>query len=177
MRRFRDQADGAAFDRLAHRYGKAAATVARRHLGSGSHHLAEDAVQETFVRVFRNEARYDSSRSFAAWFYAILRNICADFRRHGARQHALMERYAQDPAFRQHAPPATPSEDDILKRLQPADREVLIYRLVHGMTFEEIAAQLACSLESAKKKAQRALHRLRQAAAEDASGSRSARSG
>lgn len=38
--------------------------------------LAKDAVQETFIRVYRNISSYDSSLSFGAWFYRILVNEC-----------------------------------------------------------------------------------------------------
>lgn len=38
--------------------------------------LAKDAVQETFIRVFKNIATYDVSKPFAPWFYRILTNEC-----------------------------------------------------------------------------------------------------
>lgn len=38
--------------------------------------LAKDAVQETFIRVYRNISSYDSTLSFGAWFYRILVNEC-----------------------------------------------------------------------------------------------------
>jgi RNA polymerase sigma factor (sigma-70 family) len=62
----------------------------------------------------------------------------------------------------------------MLMRLAPQDREVLIYRLVHGMSCEEIAEALGCNLESAKKRAQRALQRLRQVVAEEKGATHSA---
>jgi RNA polymerase sigma-70 factor (ECF subfamily) len=167
MRRFCETSDAAAFDLLARRYHKPAVAVARGHLGTCGH-MAEDAVQETFIRLFRHGARFDLNRPFAAWFYSILRHVCIDFLRQRTRQGALLERFAQDPSFRSEEPPATPAEDDILLRINPADREILIYRLVHGLSFDEIATQLDCSVESAKKRAQRALQRLRQAATENA---------
>ncbi|MFJ7825745.1 RNA polymerase sigma factor [Psychrobacillus sp. NPDC096623] len=37
---------------------------------------AKDAVQETFIRVFRNISSYNSTLSFDAWFYRILVNEC-----------------------------------------------------------------------------------------------------
>lgn len=168
MRRFCELSNSAAFDDLVRRYCKPAAVIARRYLGSDSH-LSDDAVQDAFVRVFHHKARFDHTRTFAAWFYAILRNVCTDLRRHGVRQNALLERFAQDPSCHTITPPAT-STNDILLLIGAADREVLIYRLVHGMTFDEIATQMGCSLESAKKRAQRALQRLRLAAAKDATG-------
>ncbi|QUG39951.1 RNA polymerase sigma factor [Psychrobacillus sp. INOP01] len=37
---------------------------------------AKDAVQETFIRVYRNISSYNSTLSFDAWFYRILVNEC-----------------------------------------------------------------------------------------------------
>jgi RNA polymerase sigma-70 factor (ECF subfamily) len=164
MSYFRAQSDGNAIDTLARRYVKPATVIARRYLNEDLAHLAEDAVQETFVRVFRHTTRFDAGRSFSAWFYTILRNICADFRRFGARQNAMLQRYADSPSFKQHVTPRITIEHDVLNRIRPADREILIFRLVHGMTFEEIAKQTGVSLEAVKKRAQRALHRLRRVA-------------
>lgn len=38
--------------------------------------LAKDAVQEAFIRVYRNISAYNPTLSFAAWFYRILVNEC-----------------------------------------------------------------------------------------------------
>lgn len=38
--------------------------------------LAKDAVQEAFIRVYRNISSYNPSLSFGAWFYRILVNEC-----------------------------------------------------------------------------------------------------
>lgn len=38
--------------------------------------LAKDAVQETFIRVYKYIADYDSSKPFDPWFYRILHNEC-----------------------------------------------------------------------------------------------------
>ena len=39
---------------------------------------AEDAVQETFLRVFRNMERYDESMKFSTWIYRITTNLAID---------------------------------------------------------------------------------------------------
>lgn len=41
-----------------------------------SKYLASEAVQETFIRVYRNISSYDIERPFEAWFYRILINEC-----------------------------------------------------------------------------------------------------
>ena len=39
---------------------------------------AFDAVQEAFVKVYANLARFDPKRAFGPWFFQILRNQCRD---------------------------------------------------------------------------------------------------
>jgi RNA polymerase sigma-70 factor (ECF subfamily) len=39
---------------------------------------AEDLTQETFVRMFRALARYDTERPFAAWLFTIASRLCID---------------------------------------------------------------------------------------------------
>lgn len=41
-------------------------------------HEAEDVVQETFLRVFRNLDRYDENLKFSTWIYRIGTNLCID---------------------------------------------------------------------------------------------------
>jgi RNA polymerase sigma-70 factor (ECF subfamily) len=53
---------------------------ARRSLGDAG--LAEEAVQETFVRAWRASASYDPARSSQrTWLFAILRNVVIDLAR------------------------------------------------------------------------------------------------
>jgi RNA polymerase sigma-70 factor (ECF subfamily) len=56
-----------------------------RMLGSG--HEAEDAVQETFERVWRAAGRFDAERaSLRTWVYRIATNVCVDLLRGAARR-------------------------------------------------------------------------------------------
>lgn len=42
----------------------------------GNEHLAADAVQETFIRVYINLDKFDTTKPFKPWFYQILINEC-----------------------------------------------------------------------------------------------------
>ena len=53
-------------------YAMRVATVVMNHRRAD----ANDAVQETFLRVYQNLNRYDASRPFKPWFYKILINEC-----------------------------------------------------------------------------------------------------
>ena len=49
----------------------------------------------------------------------------------------------------------------LLSSLTCDDQDVLVLRIVHGLRFRDVAAALGISEEAAKKRAQRALKRLR----------------
>jgi len=66
--------DEAAFVELVERYGPSMLRVAR--LSVGSVHLAEEIVQETWLRVLRSLDRFESRSSLRTWIFVILGN-CA----------------------------------------------------------------------------------------------------
>jgi RNA polymerase sigma-70 factor (ECF subfamily) len=69
----RPDAVGALYDR----YHRQCFTVALRVLGGERD--AEEAVQETFVRLWRNAYQYDESKArVASWILSITRNLCLD---------------------------------------------------------------------------------------------------
>ena len=160
MRRFQKDSDEAAFDEIISRYHRPALIIARSHL-SGLPSLAEDAVQEAFIRTVRNRDRYDCERSFSSWFYSILRNVCLDFRRKEVRRERQLQEIVEQNKRAADDQHADCDIAPILQSLPPADREILIYRFIHGMTFREIADHLGSSIEATKKRAQRALRHLR----------------
>lgn len=61
---------------LVTRYQKPLYAFACRVLGQASE--AEDAFQETFLRVYRNRASYRAGATFRPWLYQICLNICRD---------------------------------------------------------------------------------------------------
>jgi RNA polymerase sigma-70 factor (ECF subfamily) len=156
---FQQSLDGEAFERIVCQFTQPALGVAVRLLGDRA--LAEDAVQEAFLRVVRNRGDYQPGRPFGAWFYAILRNVSTDLLRRRMRELGAVKEVA-----RQAAPAAEPTaaaEPPALLRLLPAgERDVLELRVVQGLTFSEIAAATGLSEAAAKKRAQRGLRRLRE---------------
>jgi RNA polymerase sigma factor (sigma-70 family) len=159
MQRFQETLDEEAFGEIVARYYRPALVIARSLAGSGA--VVEDAVQEAFVKTVRNRGKYDPRRSFCPWFYTILRNVCADIRRKEVRHADQLRELAE--CDRPAAEPSDLSDNfmEMIRLLDPTDREILIYRFVHGMTFQEIAKQTGLSVEAAKKRAQRALKQLR----------------
>jgi RNA polymerase sigma-70 factor (ECF subfamily) len=157
MARFQARLDSAAFEQIVSFYMNPALAVARQILSDNA--LAEDAVQESFLRVIRKREQYISGSPFSCWFYAIVRNVCVDMLRRQARQKQAMEEMAsgEDRTTRTELPDI----QKLLDGLAHGERDVLMLRIVHGLQFRDVAVALGISEEAAKKRAQRALRRLR----------------
>ena len=160
MARYQKRLDAEAFDEIVSRFLTPALAVAREVLADAA--LAEDAVQEAFLRIVRRYRQYDSSRPFSSWFYTILRNVCTDMLRHRARQAKVIQLAAYAKADAEQ--PSLDSLDslDLLRKLPRESRTVLTLRIVHDLPFRDVAAALGISEEAAKKRAQRALRALRE---------------
>ena len=150
----------AAFDSLFSMYFRPAVAVARQILRDSA--LAEDAVQETFIRVARGCQQYSPSKPFSNWFYAILRNACTDTLRKDRRYGRAIQELFHLRRSRPETVSSVPPELDCLQRLPQAEREVLVLHIVEEMQFDEVAAAMGISKEAAKKRAQRGLRRLRE---------------
>ena len=159
MARFQNRPASEAFEPLVAYYLTPALAVARQILTDRT--LAEDAVQEAFLRIIRKYRQYDPSGSFSCWFYTILHRVCVDMMRRRARHHQALQELARrdQPATKQNDPCEVL---DLLKTLPPGEREVLRLHVVQGLKFREIAPALEISEEAAKKRAQRGLRRLRE---------------
>ena len=158
MTRFQTRLDSGAFEQIVSSYMSPALAVAKQILCD--HTLAEDAVQESFLRVIRKRGQYIPGNPFSCWFYAILRNVCVDMLRKCARDKAAMGEIV---LLREHSTPQTDLSEipKLLDFLTSGDRDVLVLRIIHGLRFRDIAAALDITEEAAKKRAQRALKRLR----------------
>jgi RNA polymerase sigma-70 factor (ECF subfamily) len=158
MVRFQARLDPCAFEQLVSCHMKPAVGVARQILSD--HALAEDAVQESFLRVVRKRHQYVPGNPFSSWFYRIVRNVCMDMLRKSNREKEAIEKV---PVLRKSDSRRADSREipELLAVLARSDRDVLVLRIVHGLGFRDVAAALGISEEAAKKRAQRALRRLR----------------
>jgi len=161
MARYQDHLDAEAFGEIVSRFLGPALATAQQIMSDRA--LAEDAVQETFLRLVRRREQYIPSMRFANWFYAILRNVCKDMLRGRARQRRALRAVA-DQAHTETPEPALDASDslDLLAKLPRDGRAVLTLRIVQDMPFRDVAAALGISEEAAKKRSQRALRQLRE---------------
>lgn len=133
---------------------------------------AEDAVQETFLRVHRGLAGYDAARPWRSWLYAIAVNVCRDLgRKRKLRAWMSLEAWresgGQDPAA---ADPAPDEEAETarrrailqqgLKRLSPREREALTLHAIEDLSVAETAAILGVAEGTARSLTSRARAKL-----------------
>ncbi len=154
---------------------------------TGSHEVAEDLVQETFLRLVRRIREYEDRGRFEAWLFRIAANLARDHVRRGRRRGVPVsldgvsgDGVADPPAEladRRHGAPDEALDrgeqgrtlERALGRLSEADREILLLRHYSELSFREIAELLGVPLGTALARAHRALQRLREhiAAAEE----------
>jgi RNA polymerase sigma-70 factor (ECF subfamily) len=131
--------------------------------------LAEELVQECFVRLWRTAARFDTSRgTVAAYLFVMARSVAADLRKRPSSRPLVPVQETQFPAQPDSADRIadTLAVHDALHSLSPAHREVLM--LVHGegLTQPQIAQRLGLPLGTVKTRLFYGLRALRTALAE-----------
>ena len=156
--------DLAGYERLYARHGARMKNVARNLLGSAID--AEDAVQETFLKVQRSIASFRGQSSFVTWTYRILINTCYDARRSRLRKKEVANDESEDlPRPEPRAPGAHPSLRMALERalasLTKHQRDVFLLYEVEGFHHAEIAGMLEITETASKNTLFQAKRNLR----------------
>jgi RNA polymerase sigma-70 factor (ECF subfamily) len=167
--------DRAALEDLLARLRPGVLRYCRARLGrdGGSYGSADDVAQEVCMAVLTALPRYvDQGRPFAAFVYGIAGHKVADAQRAGFRDRsdatdALPERADEAPGPEEAAVVAaeTAAAAALLDRLPPAHRELLLLRVVAGLSAEETGAALGMTPGAVRVAQHRALARLRELAA------------
>ena len=135
----------AALDEAVSRYETPLLRYAGQLLGRGAEQEAEDLVQETFLRFYRQTARdgTGSVRNVSTWLFRVTHNLAMDsFRSRSKRVAGEGRETPQAPAdaleemMHREACDKAMSE---LHRLPEEQRQVLLLRVVHGMKLREIS--------------------------------------
>lgn len=140
---------------------------------TGNRTAAEDAVQETFLRVYKSLDRFDASRDLMAWLLQIARYVAIDAFRVEQKVKRLEERSARDRSEASAPSVANAAEknerqqlvNDVMDELSLDDRSLLLLRHFQGMTFREIGDVIDCSARTAQNRVEAAARRFQQALA------------
>lgn len=153
----------------------ALATLVRRYQGPlvnffrsmGLYSGAEDAVQETFLRVYRYRDRYEPRATFRTFIYMIARQVSVDALRKGKRYDDLLARAARESET--SADTDMPRKDhlalaeELLMTLPEAMREVVVMSFCQGLKYEEISVALDIPVGTVKSRMFNAMLRLKEA--------------
>jgi RNA polymerase sigma-70 factor, ECF subfamily len=136
---------------------------------TGRHDLAEDILQEVFLRIYRKLGWLRDVELFRPWAYRIATR--AAFRRLKQEQRRS-ERSEGDISL--GSIPATPRREELsgeeaegfyrlVERASPASRAVLVLFYLHGMSLEEVADVLGLAIGTVKSRLSYGLSVLREA--------------
>jgi RNA polymerase sigma-70 factor (ECF subfamily) len=173
MLAFRD-GDDAAFDALFERWAGKLLRFLERMVRDEA--VAEELVQETFLRVHRARARYAPDAKFSTWLYTIASNVARNELRRPFRRapHDSTDERREDGRPLELAAEESPVDDIVNARREGAGVEAALQRLperqraalwlaaVEGLPYAEVAAALETSESSVKA----LVHRARVALAE-----------
>ena len=141
-----------AFERLYQQHGGRMKSIACNLMGNTSD--AEDAVQESFLKVYRSIRSFQGHSSLSTWIYRILVNTCLDLKRKQRRQALPEIASSQDdiphPQGLTANPPLRLTLEKIVAGLDERLRHVFLLFEVEGFRHSEIAGMLNIS-EAASK--------------------------
>jgi RNA polymerase sigma-70 factor (ECF subfamily) len=125
----------------------------------GSH--AEDLVQEAFVRLAQQSPPPDK---VLPWLYRVVRNQACAAARSASRRRRREERASNPEAWFSGVEDRLDGREaaTLLAELDLELREVIVARLWGGLTFDEVARLVGCSLPTAHRRYQTALSVLRE---------------
>lgn len=141
-------------ERLVAQYGSALLRMCCAYLGDA--HLADDAVQDTFIKVYRSWREFDTPAAEKAWVMRVAVNVCKDYLRSAWRRKVhLVEEYPEIAAE-----PDRPKEDNILLEeimaLGPRYRQVILLHYYQQLPVGEIARILSAPQSTVSVRLRRA---------------------
>lgn len=125
--------------------------------------LAEDCVQETFLRAWRSREQYDHERaSVRTWLFVIARNVVVDVHRSIQRTPHLVSADVLEETVGENADPL----DDLtmaegLARLSEEHRSVVVAVHLQGVSYAELSARTGVAVPTLRTRAFYALKALR----------------
>jgi RNA polymerase sigma-70 factor (ECF subfamily) len=173
--------DRQAFTILVRRHQSALFNFAVRLIGAPP--VAEEVVQEAFVRVVQSAADFKHEARFTTWIYTIVRNLCTDhLRKRALRRHPSLDEAGRSsdggdgPSLgeRTEDPKASVEREATgrelavkialaVEGLPDEQREVFLLREGSNLPFKEIAEITGVPENTVKSRMRYALERLQQA--------------
>lgn len=116
-------------------------------------HLAEDILQETFLRLLAGKGFPDPGKE-QAWLYRVARNLCYDHLRRRSRETGELPSGEYREGKYEYI--------TLISPLKAKDQEIVTLKIVGGLTHKEIGRVLGITEQAAKKRYERAIAALRE---------------
>ena len=133
--------------------------------------LAEDAMQDTFVRAYASLAAFDATRPLLPWLQSIAARRCIDLARRSSRMASavdiedhVFDEADEDPTLRAVlAADERRQLEEALRKVAPRQRRALLLHAIEGWSYADIAAAEDISVASTKSLLFHARRNLRRA--------------
>src|SRR5438874_10688791 len=167
--------DPDAFRVLVERHSRALFGLAFRM--TGNEQDAEDVVQESLMRAYKQLGKFDERSSFGTWLYRITVNCSLDVvraRKRRSEQCPPADSELDDPVASLVAPGPTPDRiamsgeargriSAAMSQLSVSERTAFVLRHFEGMCIDEVSRVLGCQPAAARHSVFRAVKKLRRA--------------
>jgi RNA polymerase sigma-70 factor (ECF subfamily) len=169
--------DQGAFEQLFEKHVSGVIGFAMQFVASRAR--SEELAQDVFLQLYRTRARYVPRARFRTWLYRMVTNAClSELRRpeHRARiqslDHSLREDLDDPPPIAESSTPSSEEaalDHEAVRQLQaavaqlpPQQRAALLLARANGLSYEEVALSLSCSVSAVKSLIHRATVTLRE---------------
>ncbi len=163
------EGDQDAFRVLVDRHSRSLYRLAFRMTGRAED--AEDIVQETFIKAYKQLSRFEARANVSTWLYRIAFNCSVDFLRSRPRRQMVADDHVLEGLA---ASPNAPTMDDLvyagqigeqlqlaLRDLSGQERAAFLMRHYHGCSIEEIGDTLGLKTNATKHSIFRAVRKMR----------------
>jgi RNA polymerase sigma-70 factor (ECF subfamily) len=120
---------------------------------------ADDATQDTYLRVWRSAKGFRAEASARTWLFAIARRVCYDqVKRQRRRPETvpLADRPTEDPT-------GASDLSELVRRLDPDRRAAFVLTQVHGLSYQQAADVCGCPIGTIRSRVARARAELLEA--------------
>lgn len=169
-----NEGDSVAFNMIVKRYKLRLLNFVFRFLGDRDQ--AEELVQETFLRVFRERRNHERISNFSTWIFTIAGNLAkSELRRRKRWRFFSIDQQEPEEGAEFEIPDESQRPDDLahdrmieravrkaMETLSPKYREAVILRDIQGFAYEEIAEIIGCPVGTVKSRVNRARLRLQE---------------
>ncbi|NIP38792.1 MAG: sigma-70 family RNA polymerase sigma factor [Candidatus Dadabacteria bacterium] len=171
--------DSGAFEQLLNRYGSKILYFIMKKLNM-TKPVAEDLMQEIFIKVIEKRDTFNTERKFSTWLYAVANNRCIDYMRRDKNKQtsSLDKELSADAGGTTHlelvkSETANPEEysynkeikvcvDEGVCELREEVKEVFLLREIEGLSLNEIAEITGAPLNTVKTRLRTAYLNLRE---------------